>query len=181
MPRSKQEKVVQAYADHLNFIFNKTVSRSRLAVIPHPDGRRNHFVITRLKHKEAIPLELNNASARLFFQQSVKVVNSHCEVLNYSYRYQTNDERQSWLIRWEYVRNLGVSHHPHAHVHVNAKSIKGRAPKEFDRLHMPAGRVPIELIMWHLISDWNVTPLRNKWESILEESIKGFYKRRRSH
>jgi hypothetical protein len=44
-------------------------------------------------------------------------------------------------------------------------------------LHFPTRRVPIELVFWHLIAEWNVTPLSDSWREILGDSIDGFEER----
>jgi len=84
---------------------------------------------------------------------------------------------RSWLIRWEYVRDPPPADHayPRAHVHVN-----GKFPDEVSigRLHIPTRRMPLELIVRHLITDWDVKPRSDEWEAILDESVESFDERR---
>jgi hypothetical protein len=64
--------------------------------------------------------------------------------------------------------------YPLAHVHVNAALMNGHGLRH---LHFPTRRVLIELLLWHLIAEWNVTPLSDDWRVILSESIDGFEER----
>jgi hypothetical protein len=88
-------------------------------------------------------------------RQVLVVVEGRCQVESYTYRLQADDSLESWLIRWEYHREPPRSDYPYppAHVHV-----RGTFPDQTtsDRLHIPTRRVPLELVIWHLISDWGV-------------------------
>lgn len=126
-----------------------------------------------------MPLELLGGSARLFVRQLIEVVDGHCQTASYSYWLQTAESRESWLVRWEYYRSPPRADYPYplAHVHVNAALTDG-AP--IGQLHIPTRRVPLELVVWHLITEWGVTPRTDEWRPVLNESIKGFDERRRA-
>jgi hypothetical protein len=51
---------------------------------------------------------------------------------------------------------------------------------DLERVHIPTKRVPIELVLWHLMTEgvWGVSSKTSDWRSILEESLEGFYERR---
>jgi hypothetical protein len=49
-----------------------------------------------------------------------------------------------------------------------------------DRLHIPTRRVPLELVLWHLIAEWGVKPKQDDWQQQLEASIDCFDRRRRA-
>jgi hypothetical protein len=53
-----------------------------------------------------------------------------------------------------------------------------RQSAALDRLHIPTRRVPLELVIWHLIAEWRVTAKSDRWQGILRESIEGFDERR---
>jgi hypothetical protein len=72
------------------------------------------------------------------------------------------------------IRRL-LTAYPRAHVHVNANFSDGAS---IGRLHIPTRRVPLELVIRHLITDWDVQPKNDGWQAILEESIQGFDDRR---
>lgn len=42
------------------------------------------------------------------------------------------------------------------------------------KLHIPTGRVPLELVLWHLTAEWGVQSKALDWESILQDSIDQF-------
>lgn len=93
-------RAAQGFADHLNSVLNRTVSDSRLSLIPRPDDT-DAFELTRLVEGSSAPLDLHGTSSRLFVRQLFEVVDGHCRIESYSYRLQTADLRESWLIRWE--------------------------------------------------------------------------------
>jgi hypothetical protein len=172
-------KAAQAYADHLNSVLNRTVSDSRLSLVPRPDDPAA-FELTRLMGTSPAPLELHGTSNRLFVRQLFVVVEGHCQVESYGYRLQTTEARESWLLRWEYYRERPRVDYPYplAHVHFNgAFEDGGRA----GRLHVPTRRVPLELVIWHLVAEWGVEPKSDDWQAVLSESIAGFDQRRSAH
>ena len=142
--------------------------------LPHdPAG----FEITRIVKREAVSLNLLASSLRLFVRQILIVVDGHCPTESYEYRLQRDDARQSWLIRWEYLRNPPRPEYayPAAQVHVDGEWERAEA---LDRLHIPTRRMPLELVVWHLIAEWGVSPRSDGWQNILGESIEGFDERR---
>jgi hypothetical protein len=65
--------------------------------------------------------------------------------------------------------------YPLAHVHFNGTLTDGT---RLDRLHVPTRRVPLELVVWHLVAEWGVERKGDDWRAVLEESIAGFDERR---
>lgn len=171
-PRS----AAQAFVDHLNAVLNATVSDARLSLLALPDDERA-FEITRLVEAARSPLELLGSSLRLFVRHTIVVVDGHCQTESYAYRLQADRTTASWLLRWEYFRHPPRPDYPYplAHVHVNASFAEGTpvAP-----LHIPASRVPLESVLWHLIAEWNVAPRSEAWQPLLSESVEGFHHRR---
>ncbi len=135
------------------------------------------FELTRLVDRASAPLELDGTSARLFVRQIIEVAGGHCQVESYSYRLQADESVESWLIRWEYYRAAPRPDYPYplAHVHVNATFADGSS---VDRLHIPTRRVPLELVIWHLIAECDVAPRLEDWRGLLTQSIEGFDARR---
>ena len=172
-------KAAQGFADHLNSVLNRTVSDSRLSLIQRPEDP-TAFELTRLVEGSSAPLELHGTSSRLFVRQLFEVIDGHCRIESYSYRLQATDARDSWLIRWEYYREPPRADYPYplAHVHFNGALADGT---DADRLHVPTRRVPLELVVWHLVAEWRVEPRGDDWRSVLEESIAGFDERRSAH
>lgn len=62
------------------------------------------------------------------------------------------------------------SYYPYARAHVH---VRGAFPdgKQAGGLHIPTLQVPLELVLWHLIAEWGVTPKRDDWQQRLEASI----------
>lgn len=113
------------------------------------------------------------------------MVGNHCQTVSYAYRFQSGEEMASWLLRWEYYRERPRAEYayPLAHVHVNA-DFGDLAPaashlhKPPSHLHIPTARVPLELVLWHLIAEWGVMPKTDDWRQVLDDSLKGFEERR---
>jgi hypothetical protein len=171
-------RAAQAFADHLNSVLNRTVTDSRLSLIPLPYST-SAFELTRLVGEASAPLELDGTAARLFVRQIIEVIDGHCRTESYSYRLQADEAVGSWLVRWEYHRERPRHDYsyPLAHVHVNATFDDGIPA---GRLHIPTRRVPLELVIWHLIAEWDVRPRLDEWQPLLGESIEGFDERRRA-
>lgn len=134
--------------------------------------------------QEALPLELIGSSLTLFVEQQIRVVDDEeadggkkCQTL--SYRYRLQDVSGSPLIRWEYDREVPREdyRYPLAHVHVHAQLAAGDQ-RDLEQLHIATGRVPLELVIRHLITDWGVRTKDDQWPEILNESLVGFYERR---
>lgn len=165
-------RVAQGLADHLNGALNRTVTDSRLSVEPivgYPGG----FELTRVLDGDDVPLELDGTTARLYVQQIVVVEDDRCRTESYSYRLQEDVSPKSWMIRWEYRRDPPRADYPYArgHVHLNGTLFNG---KPAGHLHVPAPKMPLELIIRHLITEWDVKPRTDNWEAILEDSAAGF-------
>jgi hypothetical protein len=107
----------------------------------------------------------------------IEVIDGHCQTESYAYRLQAGDSTDSWLVRWEYHRDVPRSDYPYplAHVHVNATLPDGSPA---NRLHIPTRRVPLELVLWHLIAEWGVSSRTDEWRELLLASIQGFDERR---
>ena len=89
------------------------------------------------------------------------------------------------MLRWEYFREPPKANYgyPLAHLHANAEFIDpgpagGRLAKGPPHLHIPTARVPLELVLWHLIAEWGVKPKTDDWLAVLSESLEGFEQRR---
>ena len=94
---------------------------------------------------------------------------------------------KSWLLRWEYFRERPRPdyEYPLAHVHANAEFVDpGPAAAHLDKppshLHIPTARVPLVLVLCHVIAEWASLPKTDDWRELLSESLKGFERRRRA-
>jgi hypothetical protein len=146
-------------------------------VLSDPTTKRPRFTITRYEAGTIKPIELNGSGAMLLVQQSVEVEEDHVATQTYQYRVQGNEDRNSWVFRWEYFRKKPRKNYPYplAHFHVNAASANY---PDVPRMHFATRRVPLELVLWTLLAEGLVQPLDDKWETTLDESIAGFDERR---
>ncbi len=136
-------------------------------------GYADAFKLTRLVNGDDAPLELDGTAAHLFVQQIVVVDDGRCRTESYSYRLLADASLKAWLIRWEYVRDpppLGYDY-PRAHVHVNGTFFND---SPIGRVHIATPRIPLELVVRNLISDWGVKPRTEDWRAILDEAAETF-------
>ncbi len=147
-------------------------------------GEVDLYLIKRVEGGDDPPLELSGTQRTLFAQQVIRVVDEsdgrkHCQTVSYRYRLQADASPKSTLIRWEYDREPPRPdyQYPPAHVHFHGE-LEGEDARS---RHVPTGRVPLEYVVWHLISDWETAPLVDEWKAILEASIEGFQERRTAH
>lgn len=132
------------------------------------------------------PMRLHGTALRLFIAQTIRVEDDRVAVQSYAYRIQEHETRDSWLVRWEYFRHLPTPEYayPLAHMHVNGAFASPTASaylaKSAANLHLPTRRVPLELVLWHLIAEWGVASKTDAWQSTLQASIDGFSERQRA-
>ncbi len=142
--------------------------------------RPAHFTIACFEGRSIVPFALNGSSLLLLVKQEITVDDDgEPHTISYGYRLATGNAKQDWLIRWEYFRQRPRSDYPYplAHVHVNGQLVSG-AHAALPKLHIPTSRLPLELVLWHLIAEWGVTPKSEDWQTILEESMESFESKR---
>ena len=131
-----------------------------------------------------MPFALLGSSLRLLLSQTVEVNEGHCHTVTYAYRLATGDAKSDWLLRWEYFRRAPRPDYPYplAHAHVNAAMLAADAErvlaKPLPHLHLPTARLPLELVLWHLIAEWGVQARSPDWQDLLRASLAGFEERR---
>jgi hypothetical protein len=104
----------------------------------------------------------------------------HCQTAAYACRIASGDDKTDWLLRWEYFRSPPKPDYPYPRAHLHVNGALASSDEALPRLHIPTARVPLELVIWHLIAEWGVTPKRDDWREILEDSLAGFEERRRA-
>jgi hypothetical protein len=167
-------KVAQDFADHLNMVLNGTVTHGRLTLY---DGSRltsEFFVQSRNN-----ALALNGCGLWLWINQRVQIEGEKTHTMSYSYRLCTEDDRRAWIVRWQYVREREtVDPLVWSNLHIRATLLRHKPPKLLKDMHLATGRVPLELVLWHLITDWGVHPVEDDWRKRLGDSMDEFFKRR---
>jgi len=84
---------------------------------------------------------VHGSTLRLLFSQTVEVVEAKCHTVTYAYRLATGETKDAWLARWEYFRRPPRPDYFYP------------LAKPAPHLHLPTGRVPFELDLWHLIEN----------------------------
>lgn len=179
-PRS----VAQAFADHLNGVLNRTVTDARLTLLAHRgDGHR--FTLGHWHQQGPQSFALNGSKLRLMVSQTIEVDGDKCHTADYAYRLASAEAKDAWLLRWEYFRVPPRPGYPYplAHVHINAAltdpDVESLLDKPAAHMHIPTARTALELVLWHAITEWGVTPKHDDWQQVLEDSLYGFEVRRR--
>lgn len=117
--------------------------------------------------------------------QDIRLVDGRNSVQAYSYRLQLAEERNTWILRWEYHRDRPKPEYtyPRAHLHLNGSlghEVESHLDKPPPHLHIPTRRVALEAVLWHVIAEWGVVSRTDDWESLLTDSISGFDARRQA-
>lgn len=170
MPDNRETRILQAYVDYLNGIFNQTITDSRLSII----ARHNRLIISRYRDG-FLPLELK-PKGYLHFRQLARVERGKVIVEDYRYIYSFSanpDEELKWIFRYEYSLTPAEKV-PHAHIHINAYWDNN----PLKHIHFPTGRLSVEQIITHLILEHGVTSKTEDWLNSLANSHFGFTKRR---
>lgn len=122
-----------------------------------------------------MPIPLNNGKY-LFFEHDLCVArNKYLATYEYRYTYQETEDGDTWIWRFEYERYPEPGYqYPLAHLHVNCTPSFYDGPKEFDKLHIPCGRITVETLARHLIVEHKIQPNSSRWQEILAENEKTF-------
>jgi hypothetical protein len=96
-----------------------------------------------------------------------------------SYRYHilTNDGTESVLYHWH---PDGKSHVTRPHMHIG-NSLLSRDAVITRKAHMPSGRIALELVVWLLLDEYGVPPLRDDAHGVLDECLDRFERYRTWH
>ena len=89
------------------------------------------------------------------------------QVRTVTYHYTLREDEGSEIFSYQWHPNVpGSVSFPHLHLRHGARL--GRS--EFEKAHLPTGRVTVEDFVRLLIDDFGVPPAREDWEQALEES-----------
>lgn len=117
------------------------------------------------------PAHLGDSGLNLYFAQCFSVAARDdapdrwkIKTLKYEYVIGLRDPRQElFAYHWERGRQIPV---PYAHLHIGFGASMAAPPVD-PKIHVPTDRVPIEDIVFFLIDQLGVKPLRNDWREIL--------------
>jgi hypothetical protein len=129
------------------------------------------------QHGQAVPLRRSGQRSPLLFEmtqgylvvqepEARDVLRFRLSVTYYQYRIMANDGREIVAFHWHPGR--GGVNSPHLHVgSLLIDSIRHDLGRRFSALHLPTSRISIEQVIEALITQFDVTPLRADWQSIL--------------
>jgi hypothetical protein len=137
--------------------------------------------IAHCPHRIAEPMPLVNGKYLYIYNAlGLRRPEQFLATLEYRYTYQETTAPDSWLFRYEYLRDPPDYPYPRAHVHVNATPANYDGPEAFPNLHLPTGyRVRIEDIVRHLIAEHGVAPISPNWEEVVQRAEAHFEEIRR--
>jgi len=163
-------------------VLNGTVSDARLSLLSRPYSS-TRFLIACVHDARPVPFALHGSVLQLYVEHEVDATGDKAHTASYRYVLQADDARDSWLVRWEYLRDRPAGYPyalGHLHVHANFADAPGTDPaaKALSQLHLPTARVALELVLRHMIAEWGVKAKTDAWSEILEESLAGFEERR---
>jgi len=162
-------------------VLNSTVSDARLSLLSRPYSA-TRFLIACVQDARPVPLALHGSTLRLYVEHEVEASEDKAHTASYRYVLQAENAHDSWLVRWEYLRDQPAGY-PYAlgHIHVHADFSdaprSNPATKALSRLHLPTARVALELVLRHVISEWGVEPKTEAWPGILDDSLASFEER----
>lgn len=185
---SQAQTIAYAFGVLYAHVLQATVTRDKINLMPVPhkgDWTRARWIVSAFDGVRPRAFELNDGSW-LFAAQTLGVRESSREpgthwltTLNYTYRWQGDEDNGSWIVRWCYAREKNGSELPpseRAHVHVNATP-NGYTGPHFPDLHLPSGRVAIEDVAAYLISDEIGCPTHSdRADEVVEEAREIFAK-----
>lgn len=150
----------------LNSAYVDVKGRYFASVTPHP-----------LTLMDGLPVELGGGTAlTIQVTQQYRVIENPdprepWQVRTVAYHYTLGEADGHEILSYQWHPNVpGSVTFPHLHLKYGARL--GRA--EFERAHLPTGRVTLEDFVRLLIDDFSVPPARDDWEAALEESRREF-------
>lgn len=119
------------------------------------------------------PLILNlRQQYEVVVQRPRALGNNKVRVNRFTYRIDTEIDRTVRELMSFHWNPAGGEVAPYCHMHVKAPD-NGEWWPNFASIHLPASRVPVEDLVWMLINDLNVHPIRNDWEAVLRQGRRG--------
>lgn len=140
--RASAQRTAQDFANLVAEVVNATVSQAPIAFTEVTGGEFGGVIAHHGAHRLPEPLQLVNGEY-LFIRQTLGLRRDppFLTTLDYSYRYQASQGRESWIWRYEYTREPEARYpYPRAHLHVNARPASYQGAKSFPDLHLPIRR-----------------------------------------
>jgi len=147
-------EVIVAYGTHRGEVHSATLARGGSTLLSGPNPIR-----LRLAQKYQVLKD------KIFGPYRV-----HCE--SYVYALEDNEYQEIISFHW----HPGPSGYKNPHIHLGAGAHIGL--RQLEKAHIPSGRIAIEDVVLCAIRDFDVTPLRGDWETVIERHHEAFIKYR---
>ncbi len=158
-------QIARPHGDNLNRLFNRTISDSRLDSQTFGDNPRFHQIARRVGgHYSTIEL----SSGTLEFSQIITERSGRPHVVKAVYIYWLDGD--NWVFRYEY-ETTPAEGKPHSHLHVNGRN--DRVP-DLHNIHFPAGRLSVEHLVYHLVTEHKVN-CRLSRDALIKELASSFH------
>jgi hypothetical protein len=159
-------------------VVNTTISAAPISFVELDTDEPIGYIAHCENRMRPVPLPLVNGHYLFIYQRlGLRREERYLTTLEYRYVYQATEADDSWIFRYEYLREPGESYdYPLSHLHVNAQPSEYTGERDFPRLHLPAGpRVTIESVVRHLVTEHGVTPISpTGWEAVLDDTEESF-------
>jgi hypothetical protein len=169
LPGRTQQEAFDAFAEPL---------KQALSCVAHAKLTRSKLSITLEQEVvlQPLPLQIPNSDYQLFMSHAFRYLKTgigewRVTSLRYQYAVEVVKTKQEVAaFHWEGHENGSA---PFAHLHLgyaNAKNLPHLGPKA----HIPTGRVAFEDVIYFLISELGVHPLKEDWRNVLATVRKPF-------
>lgn len=174
--KRKARRAAHDFASLIGEAVNATVSQAPIAFVETTDAEVFDGFVAHAPNRVQKPLRLENDNYLLIFQRlCLRREQKFLTTREYRYVYQSSESPNDWIFRFEYEREPeGDNPYPRAHIHLNACPTTYSGAKEFDKLHLPTGRVTLEDILRHLVIEHAVQPVSPNWEQKLKQTEAAF-------
>ena len=169
----KAERAAHEFAEMIGAAVNATVSQAPITFVEVQGLPETWFVAHVDGDKLPTPLPLTNGHYLYIYNLlGLRRKERYLTTLEYRYVYQATPDDESWIFRYEYVREPPEPY-PYAreHVHVNASPASYTGAEPFQGLHLPTGRrITIERLVRHLMAEHGIDPISPDWEQAITEA-----------
>jgi hypothetical protein len=175
--KRKQVQAAHEFAELVGRVINCTVSHAPITFVEVESASSPTWYVAHVCDKVPAPLPLVNGHYLfLYHLLGLRRKERYLTTLEYRYVYQRTCDDDSWIFRYEYVREPGAEFpYSSEHLHVNATPLAYGGPAPFPGLHLPTGRrITIERLVRHLIAEHEINPISEKWEEAVIEGEEHF-------
>lgn len=175
MPGKTRNEAFEAYArplkSALGCITRETLLRRTISKSEDRDGfpLQEFFFVNN-------PVRLKNTGLAFNFSQYFRVAwhDPGYKIATKAYTYEIEDEQSGhelFAFHWEPEAPNSKITIPHMHI---GFALRHATLRINNRAHIPAGRVPVEDVVYFLVTELGVAPLNSDWDRTIRESRRAF-------